>query len=406
MIGGKALPKEIADQIVDRTDGVPLFIEELTKSVVESGVLTEAGDSYTVARPDAPLAIPTTLHASLLARLDRLAPTREVAQIGAALGRQFSHALISAVAPIPQQQVDDALARLVRAELIFRRGTPPDAEYTFKHALVQDAAYGTLLRSRRQLLHAQIASTLEDCFPEIVAAQPALLAQHCAEAALIEKAVEYWLKAGRQAMAQWAITEAVAQLRKGLDLLLLSMPDGASRQDKELDLQMALGHALLATEGYAAPEAGQAFARARQLCEELHRPPKLRVLAGQFSFRLVRAELLQAEQHACEIRQLGEAQDDVIWKRSGSSLSGIVCSYLGKFIEARVYLEDWLCSWDPKHRAPSTSAEHPYVVSLVHLSRTLLCLGFLNQARSRRDAGHGAATLALHASSRAISRLF
>jgi predicted ATPase len=143
VIGGKALPKEIADQIVDRTDGVPLFIEELTKSVVESGVLTEVGDSYTVVGPVAPLAIPTTLHASLLARLDRLAPTREVAQIGAALGRQFSHALISAVASIPQQQVDDALAQLVRAELIFRRGTPPDAEYTFKHALVQDAAYGT-----------------------------------------------------------------------------------------------------------------------------------------------------------------------------------------------------------------------------------------------------------------------
>jgi class 3 adenylate cyclase len=293
--GGKALPKEIADQIVDRTDGVPLFIEELTKSVLESGVLTETGDRYEIGGRVPQLAIPATLQASLLARLDHLAPVREVAQIGAALGRQFSHELISAVASMPQRQVDDALAQLVSAELIFRRGTPPDAEYTFKHALVQDAAYDTLLRSRRQLLHAQIASTLEDCFPEIVAAQPALLAQHCAEAALIEKAVEYWLKAGRRAMAQWAITEAVAQLRKGLDLLLLSMPDGASRQEQELDLQMALGHALLATEGYAAPQAGQAFARARQLCEELHRPPKLRVLAGQFSFRLVRAELLQAE---------------------------------------------------------------------------------------------------------------
>jgi predicted ATPase len=146
LIGGKALLKEIADQIVDRTDGVPLFIEELTKSVVESGVLTEAGDGYTVVGPVAPLAIPATLHVSLLARLDRLAPTREVAQIGAALGRQFSHALISAVASIPHQQIDDALAQRVRAELILRRGTPPDAEYTFKHALVQDAAYGTAIR--------------------------------------------------------------------------------------------------------------------------------------------------------------------------------------------------------------------------------------------------------------------
>src|SRR6202007_2877112 len=162
--GGKALPKEISDQIVDRTDGVPLFIEELNKNVVERGIVTEAGDHYAVAGPIAPLAIPTSLHASLLARLDRLAPTREVAQIGAALGRSFSHELISAVAQMPQQKLDDALAQLVSAELIFRRGTPPDAEYTFKHALVQDAAYSTLLRSRRHQLHARIAATLEGEF--------------------------------------------------------------------------------------------------------------------------------------------------------------------------------------------------------------------------------------------------
>ena len=177
--GGKALPKEIAEQIIDRTDGVPLFIEELTKTVVESGIVTEAGDHYAVAGPMAPLAIPTSLHASLLARLDRLAPTREVAQIGAALGRSFSYELISAVAGMPQQKLDEALEQLASAELIFRRGVPPDAEYTFKHALVQDAAYSTLLRSRRQQLHGRIATTLENQFPEVVTAQPALMAQHC-----------------------------------------------------------------------------------------------------------------------------------------------------------------------------------------------------------------------------------
>ena len=189
--GGKALPKEIADQIIDRTDGVPLFIEELTKSVVESGLVTEAGDRYAVTGPAAPLAIPTTLHASLLARLDRLAPTREVAQIGAALGRSFSHELISAVAQMPRQKLDDALEQLVHAELIFRRGIPPDAEYTFKHALVQDAAYSTLLRSRRQQIHARIATTLEGQFPELASAQPALMAQHCEEAGLKEKAISF-----------------------------------------------------------------------------------------------------------------------------------------------------------------------------------------------------------------------
>src|SRR5438445_7401640 len=199
--GGKALPKEVADQIVDRTDGVPLFVEELTKAVIESGMLIDAGDRYTAAGPVPVLAIPASLQASLLARLDRLAPVREVAQIGAALGRQFSHELIGAVSRMPPQELDDALARLVRAELIFRRGTPPDAEYTFKHALVQDAAYSTLLRGRRRQLHARIAATLEDQFPEVVATQPALLARHCAEDGLAEKADAYWLKAGRQAMA-------------------------------------------------------------------------------------------------------------------------------------------------------------------------------------------------------------
>jgi predicted ATPase len=176
--GGKALPREISNQIVERTDGVPLFIEELTKSVVESGMVTDAGDSYVGTGPAAPLAIPTTLHASLLARLDRLAPTREVAQTGAALGRSFSHELISAVAQMPQHKLDEALEQLVAAELIFRRGTPPGAEYTFKHALVQDAAYSTLLRSRRQQLHGRIATTLEAHFTEVVAAQPQLIAQH------------------------------------------------------------------------------------------------------------------------------------------------------------------------------------------------------------------------------------
>ena len=163
--GGKVLPREITDQIIDRTDGVPLFIEELTKTVVESGMLTESGGGYAVTGPVTPLAIPATLHASLLARLDRLAPTREVAQIGAALGRKFSHELISAVAQMPQQQIDGALAQLTGAELIFRRGTPPDAEYTFKHALVQDAAYGTLLHSRRRQLHSRITTTLETAIP-------------------------------------------------------------------------------------------------------------------------------------------------------------------------------------------------------------------------------------------------
>ena len=228
--GGKALPKEITDQIVDRTDGVPLFVEELTKAVVESGMLTDAGDRYTATSSLMSLAIPATLQASLLARLDRLAPVREVAQIGAALGRQFTHELISAAASMPPAQLDNALAQLVGAELIYRRGTPPDAEYTFKHALVQDVAYGSLLRGRRQQLHSRITAALEGRFPEIVAAQPALLAHHCKEAGLTEQAVAYWLAAGRQAWARSAVGEAVALLRRGLALVRpCPTPIGAGR---------------------------------------------------------------------------------------------------------------------------------------------------------------------------------
>jgi tetratricopeptide (TPR) repeat protein len=266
--GGKILPKEIADQIIDRTDGIPLFIEELTKAVVESGVLTETDDGYKVVGPVAPLSIPTTLHASLLARLDRLAPTREVAQTAAALGRKFTYELISSVATMSKPQLDDALAQLVTAELIFRRGTPPDAEYTFKHALVQDAAYSTLLRNRRLELHARIVATFEDHFQETVVAQPALLAQHCAKAGLADKAVVYWHKAGQQAMARSATTEAEESYRQGL-AMLNTLPKSSERDTRELELCSALVGALQQTKGYSAPQTVEAGARVRALAEKV-----------------------------------------------------------------------------------------------------------------------------------------
>ena len=339
LTGDKTMPKEIVDQIVDRTDGVPLFIEELTKSIVESGVLKEAADRYAGIGTVAPLVIPTTLHASLLARLDRLAPTREVAQIGAALGRQFSHALISAVASMPQQQVDDALAQLVRAELIFRRGTPPDAEYTFKHTLVQDAAYGTLLRSRRQQLHARIAATLEDQFPEIAVAQPELLAQHCAEARLAERAVSYWLKAGLRAFARSAMTEAVAQLQKGLDMLD-RLPDGPWRRRQELDLQMALRPALAATKGYSAPDVGETLARGRVLAEQLDRADDLvPLLSGQWLFHNARAEYRLALSLARQMESIGETRNDVAAVLQSHLLQGFTLFFLGDVRTARFHFE-------------------------------------------------------------------
>jgi class 3 adenylate cyclase len=388
-VTGKALPREIVDQIIDHTDGIPLFIEELTKSVVESGLLTEAEDRYTASAPTAPLAIPTTLHASLLARLDRLAPTREVAQIGAALGRSFSHELISAVAGMTQQQLDDALAQLVRAELMFRRGTPPDAEYTFKHALVQDTAYSTMLRGRRHQLHAQIGKTLMEQFPETAKAQPALLAHHFTEAGMAEPAIEYWLKAGRQALARSAMVEAEALLRKGLNLIS-GLPDDVRRQEHELALQIGLGQALFATQGWAAPGVGDAYARARQLCDDLDRPDKLLpILYGQWIHQAMRADLERAQRLAGEMRQLGDIQDDTVARVMGCWSSGFTCLHLGDFAAARAHLERGLVLFDPMQR-PQYAELTPIdalVFLLTQLSLVLACSGYLDQARCRRDAG-------------------
>lgn len=307
---GKALPAEIADQIIDHSDGVPLFIEELTKTVVESGVIAEAGDRSPLTGLAKPLSIPTTLQASLLARLDRLPGTREVVQIGATLGRSFSHELISAIAQIPQQQIDEALAQLVSAELMFQRGAAPDAEYTFKHALVQDAAHGTLLRSQRQQLHHRISEVLERQFVEIVETRPDLLARHCAEAGLVDKAVRYRLKAGQQAIARGAMTEAVMQLQKGLELLSF-LSDEPDRERQELPLQIALGVALAASKGFAAPQTGRAYARAHALSAQLGDTATLMsVLSGQSAFHLTRGEYMAARDCAENLLRLSEKQRD------------------------------------------------------------------------------------------------
>ena len=239
-----------------------------------------------------------------------MAPAREVAQIGAALGRQFSHELISAVAPMPQQQVDDALSQLVSAELIFRRGTPPDAEYTFKHALVQDAAYSTLLRSRRQQIHARIVQVLEEQFPATSETGSALLAHHCTHAGFVEKAISYRHRAAQQATARSAMVEAVAQLTQGLELLA-DLPGGAERDELEIDLQVALGAAFIATKGFAAPEVERAYERARELCRQRADHPQLpTVLYGLHSYHQHRSGTHVAYDVAAELLGLAERRQD------------------------------------------------------------------------------------------------
>jgi tetratricopeptide (TPR) repeat protein len=398
--GGKALPKEVAEQIIERTDGVPLFIEELTKTVVESGILSEAGDHYALAGSMAPLAIPTSLHASLLARLDSLAPTREVAQIGAALGRSFSYELINAVAGMPQQKLEGALDQLASAQLIFRRGIPPDAEYTFKHALVQDAAYSTLLRNRRQQIHARIAATLENQFPEIVAAQPGLLAGHCAEAALTEKAVGYCIKAGQQAVARSAMVEGITQLRRGVDLLTL-LPDGDERREYELDLKVTLAAALVVTQGYTAPEVAELYARVRALCKELNNPSQLVwVVTGQWTYHCIRLELALALQDAQELVALGQTRDDAVTQLLGCNTSTLTWLYLGDFLKARFYAEQGVALRVPElHTYASLWPDDLQTAAFLFLAWALIPLGYVDQALVWRDRGVALARERGHANS-------
>jgi predicted ATPase len=334
-----------------------------------------------------PLAIPMTLQASLLARFDRLPATREVVQIGAALGRSFSHELISAVAQVPQHRIDDALAQLANAELILQRGTAPDAKYTFKHALVQEVAHGTLLRGQRQQLHHRISEVLEGQFAEIVETQPDLLARHCAEAGLVDKAVHYQLKAGQQAIARGAMTEAVMQLQKGLELLS-SLSNEPDRGRQELPIQIALGVALAASKGFAAPQTGQAYARAHALCTQLGDTATLMsVLSGQSAFHLTRGEYIAARECAENLLRLSEKQHDTSAMLLGHCAMGPPLYYFGEFASSRHHQERVLAIYAPEtHRhPPGATAVDVKVRALNFLAYNLSALGHQDQALSRGE---------------------
>ena len=372
--GGKALPDGVIDQIADRTDGVPLFVEELTKSVLESGVSL--------------LGIPTTLHDSLMARLDRFASVRRVAQIGAAIGREFSYSLLRAVSRIPEDELQTGLDRLVTSELVFQRGTPPDAVYSFKHALVQDAAYGSLLRSSRQQLHAQIAEALETYSSGLMETQPEIFAQHYAEAGLIEKSAACWGKAGRRSAARSAMAEAAAQLQKGLDQLVL-LPDTAQRQRQELELCSSLGAALMIVKGYAAPETGDTYARARALWEQLGSPSEfLHVPFGQFFYHVNRCDFDLARHLAEDLLRLSRAHNDSAGLVLGHTCSGRALLPTGRFASSRSHLERALALYDPiSHRSLAHQVGiDPEVTSQLNLGIVLFSLGFPDQALASNSA--------------------
>ena len=386
--GGRALPEEVLDQILAKTDGVPLFVEELTKTVLESGLLTDAGQSYALAGPLAPLAIPSTLQDSLLARLDRLAPVKEVAQIGAAIGREFSYELLAAVAPLGDNELRNALGQLAEAELIFRQGTPPQATYSFKHALVRDVAYETLLKSRRQQLHGRIAEVLRERFPEVVEGRPEVLARHCAEAGLAQEAIRYLTKAGHQALERSANAEATGHLAQGLSLLE-SLHAGPERDAVELDLLVALGPPLVATKGFTNPEVEKIYLRARALCEGRGDTRQLvPVLVGLANIHLLRAELGQAREQGEECLTLAQHQDDPGIRMAAHRMLGSTLHFLGEFPQARAHLEQANALRERYQRRFDASL---YLISGSRVycrsifARVLWALGYPEQALSASD---------------------
>jgi class 3 adenylate cyclase len=335
--GGKHLPEEISDQILSRTDGVPLFLEELTKTVLEGGLLREHQDHYVLAQPLAALGIPTTLHASLMARLDRSVLVKEIAQIGAAIGRQFSYALLRAVSAMEESVLKETLSKLEEAELASCRGRPPEATYSFRHALVQDTAYSSLIRSRRRELHRQIAEALRDRFASLAESEPEIIAHHFTEAGLPELAIEWWSKAGEQSLKRSSIAEASSHLKRAIALAEL----GAAVPPKDrLRLQIAFGQTQLAAKGFGAPETAAAFARARELVSGIEdADERFSVYYGLWVGSYIRGELAPMRELATAFLADVEQRPGLPEAASAHRIVGVTRWVEGHFNEAKRHLE-------------------------------------------------------------------
>ncbi|HEV8714418.1 MAG TPA: AAA family ATPase, partial [Candidatus Binatia bacterium] len=378
------LSDDLVDVIVARTDGVPLFVEELTKTVVESvesiGSIGSVGSYNRMSLPA--IAIPATLQDSLMARLDRLGPAKEVAQLGATLGREFSYELIQAVSPLGEATLQQALAKLVTAEVLYQRGLAPQVHYLFKHALIQDAAYQSLLKSTRQHYHQQIARMLEERFPETKELQPEVLAHHYTEAGLIAWALPYWQRAGERAIQHSAYVEAISHLTTGLELLkTLSPTPELVRQ--ELGLQTTLGSVLMAAKGYSSPEAGQAYARARELCQQTGESAQLcPVLHGLWGFYVVRAEYRTSYALAEQLLSLAESQHDTPGLMAAHFALGSSSFQLGELTVGRAHWEQGLALYNLQgHRSLAfVYGQDPGVTSRSWTALALWQLGYPDQA--------------------------
>ena len=397
--GNKSLPESIRQDIIERTDGIPLFVEEMTKAVLEA---ESEGDVHRTAAavPSPRLAVPATLHASLMARLDRLGPAKEVAQIGAAIGREFSHALLAAVVRKPEAELQSALDGLTAAGLLFRQGVPPHATYLFKHALVQDAAYGTLLREPRRVLHARVAQAIESQFAEIAESQPEVLARHFTEAGVIEKAATLWAKAGQRSLERSALVEGIEQLTRALDQFALLPKTPASRRE-QIKVQVALISPLIHIKGYAAPETKAAVEKAKLLIEEAEKlgehveDPLLlfTVLYGVAIANYVRIDGDALHALASQFLALAQKQAEEVPVMIGHRVMGHALLLTGDFVKSRAHYDKALRLYDPvKHgiAAARVGGQDARMSVLVHRARTLWLLGYPDAALAdaRRAVSH------------------
>ena len=387
LAGGKALPAALLEQILTRTDGVPLFVEELTKSILESGELKEAGDHYDYAGSARAVTIPATLRDSLMARLDRFMPVKEIAQIGAAIGREFSYELIAAIAPMPQAQLDDALAQLSESGLAFRRGTPPDAVYTFKHALVQDAAYDSLLKSRRQELHAKIARVIEQRFPNIKTTEPEVLAHHLTAAGLTEAAIPLWQAAGELALKRMALTEAIAHLDQGLELVS-TLPRSSQRDSSELGLRSLLGTAWQALKGWPTPEVWTSLHPALALAKSLERHDALLpIFWGLTSNILNQGRVAESLPWVEEMLDIAQATGNADLLIAGHGGACTCYCWAGEFTKVLEHADKVLDLYDDeKHRHLADILNHdPKTVAGICGSISTWILGYPDRALRLSD---------------------
>lgn len=382
---GRTLPTEVIQQIVAKTDGVPLFVEEMTKSLLESGQFTAVDGHYELVGLLSTLTIPTTLQDSLMARLDRLMTGKVIAQLGATIGRQFSYALLQHVSQLDANTLQRELARLVDAELVYQRGIPPQSTYVFKHALIQDAAYQSLLKSTRQQYHQRIGQVLEAQFPEITQTQPELLAHHYTEAGLTEQGVYYWYTAGQRASERSAHVEAIADLRQGL-ALLQTLPETPKRLQREVDMHIALGASLIATKGQGSSEVGEAYTYARQLCEHLNDPSQLfPVLRGLWYVYHARAKLQTAHGFGEQLLAIAQHTQDAAMLVAAHRALGTTSLYMGKPAPALRHLTQGISRYDPQQHRSSVLryGEDVGVVCSSHAAWALWRLGYPDQGLAR-----------------------